>query len=671
MGNCVKIGRPNGDVEVMEYDYLGRRLSHVDGSGNRTEWAWDRRSEVVFKRHADGSETLIQRDALRKPVTIDDAGRRWKFEYGGLGWLTRHTDPSGAVTELRYDVEGNLTYVRNPRGQVHRQWFDGANQCVACETFEGIRREARFDSRGRCIGLVNPLGKESREYDPRGRLVAVELPDGEAITIAYEANGTISIDNGSCKTLQQFDAMDQIVLDRQGEYEHSIAWRGGKVARIAGNVGLPVTYDRTPVGRVSQMEVGGTRVRLNERDGGDLLTFLGESLVLRRHFGRTGKLELQALARYDRSLPPGPVATQGDPNLLFWVRYEYDAALVLKREIRSDGTLTEYETDASDRVVLKRVTHGKNLVSEERIAYDAAGTPLVVGARYDELTRPVELHGERFEYDAMGRLVKRVTDAGTWTYEWSASENLVRVVAPHHEVQMQYDATGRRRHKKVLRRGEVVSSTSYSWTNHVLLHEVNDLDGSTRTFLREDGEWEPIGHVDVRGGAQVPCFYFNDSIGAPVHAVDARGNVVWDGARSLFGHTVATVSRVDVWTRFPNQEYDPDVELVYNLRRWYEPRLGVFVTPDPALLEGGPNLRDYSPNPMRFIDPMGLTPVGTGNPQSPPNGHAQRPPQPTTADFDRSSTSLLRPGHWATEGGRDPTPGSSCRATQLPPVTCG
>jgi RHS repeat-associated protein len=66
-----------------------------------------------------------------------------------------------------------------------------------------------------------------------------------------------------------------------------------------------------------------------------------------------------------------------------------------------------------------------------------------------------------------------------------------------------------------------------------------------------------------------------------------------------------------VTARFPNQWYDDDVGLTYNRMRWYEPRLGMFVSPDPLLLQGNLNPRDYAPNPLMFIDPMGQT---TGSP---------------------------------------------------------
>jgi len=144
--------------------------------------------------------------------------------------------------------------------------------------------------------------------------------------------------------------------------------------------------------------------------------------------------------------------------------------------------------------------------------------------------------------------------------------------------------------------------------------------------------WQPYGHVDQRGAAIEACFYVLDPIGAPTFAVDARGKVVWDAERTTFGDTRVTVNDVPVTARFPNQWYDEDVGLTYNRMRWYEPRLGMFVSPDPLLLQGNLNPRDYAPNPLMFIDPMGETtgsPTGGGG-GCPPFGSIPGNTQPST-----------------------------------------
>ena len=278
------------------------------------------------------------------------------------------------------------------------------------------------------------------------------------------------------------------------------------------------------------------------------------------------------------------------------------------------------------------------------------------GAQYDALGRPTAFHGERFEYDDAGRLCARHADEGVWRYTWSADSRLVRVDAPSHVVQLAYDARGRRLAKQVFRQGELVSDTSYVWTNNTPLHEVDELSGSSRTYMRPDEEerWSPVGHVDVIAGREVPTYYIEGTADRIDFAVDETGAIVWSAHHTLLGDCTPTRDAVSVSARFANQFYDADVGLTYNYERWYEPRLGVYISPDPLGLDGPLNPIAYVANPLLFGDPDGL---GKKPPRRPtkvaspgPNDHypepGDRPDRPKSAD-DMNADYMTRPGHWA------------------------
>ncbi|KNB30376.1 hypothetical protein ACH55_10200, partial [Salmonella enterica subsp. enterica serovar Typhimurium] len=58
--------------------------------------------------------------------------------------------------------------------------------------------------------------------------------------------------------------------------------------------------------------------------------------------------------------------------------------------------------------------------------------------------------------------------------------------------------------------------------------------------------------------------------------------------------------------RLPGQYFDDETGLHYNLFRYYAPECGRFVSQDPIGLRGGINLYAYAPNPLSWIDPLGL-----------------------------------------------------------------
>nr|WP_255263711.1 RHS repeat-associated core domain-containing protein [Pseudomonas aegrilactucae] len=59
--------------------------------------------------------------------------------------------------------------------------------------------------------------------------------------------------------------------------------------------------------------------------------------------------------------------------------------------------------------------------------------------------------------------------------------------------------------------------------------------------------------------------------------------------------------------RFQGQYHDHETGLHYNRYRYYDPEVGRFIGQDPIGYAGGLNLFAYTPNPVGWIDPLGLT----------------------------------------------------------------
>ena len=108
-------------------------------------------------------------------------------------------------------------------------------------------------------------------------------------------------------------------------------------------------------------------------------------------------------------------------------------------------------------------------------------------------------------------------------------------------------------------------------------------------------------------------YYHNDHLGSPIKLTDANQNVVWSWQYGPFGEEPLTMNSntISQNLRFPGQYYDDETGLHYNFRRYYSPKLGRYLTPDPAR-GSRKNPQSYNPfpyvanNPIRFIDRWGL-----------------------------------------------------------------
>ena len=109
-------------------------------------------------------------------------------------------------------------------------------------------------------------------------------------------------------------------------------------------------------------------------------------------------------------------------------------------------------------------------------------------------------------------------------------------------------------------------------------------------------------------------FYINDPLGSPLILMDGDGNIVKRYRFDPWGNLEAQWGTEPNHYLFTGKEKDEN-GLYYFGARYYNPRLGRFVTPDPRTLnpkdmklENPQSLNSYSyciNNPLRYIDPTG------------------------------------------------------------------
>jgi RHS repeat-associated protein len=181
-------------------------------------------------------------------------------------------------------------------------------------------------------------------------------------------------------------------------------------------------------------------------------------------------------------------------------------------------------------------------------------------------------------------------------------------------VQYRYDALGRRTHKVLHRHGQPEANAeiiTFHWQGLQMVGEQSSRtpDRSVQ-YLYSEGSWEPVARVDIAGDSQQTFWYHTDLNGLPERMTDERGEIVWQGRFSSWGETEhethASHLAVPQNLRFQGQYLDRETGLHYNLFRYYDPVAGRFTQPDPIGLAGGLNTYAYVPEPLGWVDPLGL-----------------------------------------------------------------
>lgn len=217
---------------------------------------------------------------------------------------------------------------------------------------------------------------------------------------------------------------------------------------------------------------------------------------------------------------------------------------------------------------------------------------------------------ENFTYDINGNM----TSDGARTYTWNAKNELLSVTAGPVVTSFTYDHSGNR----------VTKSTSNGALTYVTPnYEIEDTSASrtVRNFVYDGADLvATLETVTPSGGSPAPAIFYThtDHLGTSSVATNVAGAVTQEFDNFPFGETRAEVLRTGTGTpkKFTGKELDEETGLYYYGARYYSPRIGRFVSLDPASVyvkdprsfvnPQGWNAYSYAVNnPMRFIDPTG------------------------------------------------------------------
>ncbi|EOA0527554.1 RHS repeat-associated core domain-containing protein, partial [Salmonella enterica subsp. enterica serovar Altona] len=230
--------------------------------------------------------------------------------------------------------------------------------------------------------------------------------------------------------------------------------------------------------------------------------------------------------------------------------------------------------------------------------------------------RITSYRGLHYRYDEYGRVVEKRGRNGTQHYRWDAEHRLTEVAVIRGSTVRRYgyvyDAPGRRVEKHELdAEGKPYNRTTFLWDGMRLAQECRLGRSSSLYIYSDQGSHEPLARVDraAPGEADEVLYYHTDVNGAPEEMTDGGGNIVWEAGYQVWGNLTheKETRPVQQNLRFQGQYLDRETGLHYNLYRFYDPDIGKFISGDPISLRGGINLYAYAPNPLSWIDPLGLS----------------------------------------------------------------
>jgi RHS repeat-associated protein len=661
LGQLIRITLPDPDgagsqiapVTFYSYDLAGNRIAATDPLGRVTRSQYDVRNRLtqVTLPDPDGAGTQVSAftrysyDAVGNVLTTSDAlGQTTRSRYDALNRLIEITDPLNQVTRKSYDAVDNLTGITDSLNQRTSYTYDGLNRLIQDTNPLGFSRIYRYDAMDNLTEMVDRNGqRRAFTYDQRDLRTSERWLDSTGATIrtiSYRHNlvsdrldtaGDSASGDSFYQYIASYDDLGRITGSQArvpGVQLGAVSFRYtldavGNVLRAEDAFGssyqgqIDYTYDG--LNRVTSLTqrqniyarpgftpVAPKRVSMSYNTASELTNLT--------RFSDLNATQTVATTSYtyDQSGRLNQLTHSRNSNPLADYRLSYDATNRLTQLGTQDNT-TNYSYDARSQLTL--TDHSTQL--DENYRYDANGNRTNTGYQTGTNNRLISDGIYTYQYDNEGNRTRRthIADGTVDEYRWDYRQRLMGVTTRDRNgivtrtVQYDYDMFDRRIGKTVDWDGAGAAPAQverYVYDRDQIALVFDGNGNLTHRYLYAPGVDQVL--AEERPGGNVR-WALSDQQGSVRDVIDNAGNKLNQIRYDSFG-TMVSQSNPNQSFRFgyTGRDYDAETGMNYYRARYYDARVGRFVSEDPiGFAAGDTNLSRYVFNsPMNATDPSGL-----------------------------------------------------------------
>lgn len=632
LGRTESVRAPNGALTRYVADDFGQRRATISADSGETKYTYDDAGRLILREDATGNRIVYRRDPAGRVITMTEwsagdkrTARTAAYRYAG----NRIAEIIGPESRERhaYDREGRVSMrtvtLRLESGAqasyITRYGYDPDTGSLQTET--------RPDG-----GIIH------YRYNGQGQLVALDWQRNRFAPVAPLATN-IERDLIGLKHLRYGNGIE-------AHFERS---REGALARIRyRRPEPPAIREASRLERLFGISPANAAELDRARPGA--LSLPEDPLALLDHrylYDATGNLlldsevqhatnERYAYDPHDRLIQALRTSRSATPEArggasafkiadtapaISLSRYFYDATgnRLLAQEGVTDSRKfgrtqhMYYQPGASTGSV--RHAHDHAIPANTATQHDAAGRPIADAKRryyYDGFSRLIEVRENgapiaRYRYDHAGRRIAKSIFPPTTAGRTVGAVSAAKISTTH------FLHAGRKLTAELDANGKIIRQYVYLGDQPIA---VLDSPGGTPpaglaanlavAWLNDATAWLR----DVTGVRTQITYLHSNHLGAPELATNEHAEPVWAARYAPFGAVsfpASTKRSFAMNVRFPGQYEDTETGLYYNDHRYYDPRAGRYLTPDPLGLRAGINSYAYAAsNPLKFIDPSGL-----------------------------------------------------------------
>jgi RHS repeat-associated protein len=617
-GKLVRYVDPLGQATALQYNGAGAPVLRLDALGHSLRFQYDHAGRLATLANENGQITYFGYDLLdRRTDEIGFDGRHQRYTYNAVGELTHIVERGGSdfgpgkVTRFERDQMGRMTAKRHI-GEIAEH---SASSQFAYDALGRLTQASNalseikfaYDPLGQLLGetqvLRGHIGEKlfefKHQYDALGNLTQTVLPGGRELNHLFYGSGHLHQVNLDGQLISDFerDALHREVRRSQGQLQSEFAY--DPVGRLIAQRVLQAPL--TGLASAQPLGLGSSNVSLDDNlhSMSDVHGRLKGVIERHYHYDPNGQL-VQWLDRH-RGL----------------TRYGYDVGGRITQSqigLLKDWGAHGVGADAPGN------TSGQPMAAHEQFHWDAASNPVPIepssamAANPSNVVRGNRLlvwQDARYTYDTHGNLIERLqgkrgSAAQTHThFAWNAAHQLVCAevargpdeTTPTLTYTYAYDALGRR-----IAKSDASGTTHFAWDGYRMVFEQRGVEETTLLYYPKS--FVPLAQIH---NGELHHLH-TDHLGTPLEASNAAGEITWQATYQTWGRVLSQeAAKIEQRLRFQGQYFDAETGLHYNVHRYYEPSTGTFVSQDLIGLLGGNNKYQYAPNPVGWIDPLGLT----------------------------------------------------------------
>jgi len=613
LGRLLKTDSPDTGITTYAYDFSGNLISKTDSKGIKIHYAYDVINRLTAIHYPDSIQNVFfsydqGHNGMGRLTGIQNPSGNLSYGYDQAGRIIRETRTINGfefITLYAYSPAGRVRQITYPEGRMVRYDYDAAGRIErVINGLEGVETVLADEIVHLPFGPIASLrfGNSLDSSSIFDRLYRPESLQAGAVlnrSLSYDPGGNISaIENLLDPARSQWFSYDDL--------NHLIAAEG-----IYGAIGY--TYDRV-----------GNRLSKSHSGVSDVYRYIPGTSRLSEVGGTSYS--------YDPNGNPTEVGTSSfnynqnnrlilaAKNGLVLGEYLYNALgqRVVKRK-DSQTTLFIYDQQGN----LMAEADGKGNITQEYIWLEGR---LLAGVKSGKrlIEAILEMAPDTLNLDSHGNWVTAyitlpqgfdVTEIDPATILLNRSVYADRVEVGD------FDSDGIP--DLMVKFSRSLASAILSTSDAVEIEVEGEADefrisgtDTIRVISKGDKykKWQgtaiaarAVSTLSTASKSSRLVFYHLDHLGTPQVITDENGEIVWSADYLPFGEVNVTTNAVGNEFRFPGQYYDAETGLHYNYHRYYDPKNGRYLTPDPIGLAGGMNLYDYViNNPVIFIDPLGL-----------------------------------------------------------------